>query len=216
MNINGNAIFLKCDFLGNVYLVHNDAYYCVAVDGANIELVKLSNIDYFKQNFQDNMHLMDSLSRKTLESSCKTLKGKTVEHIDTETFEGDYTSFDTSFVEQKFYTLSTVNNCNNNCEDDEDEINPYYFNGISDQVDEGISFADILMTAEGSFDTIVMKGDKDSTHVLASIEATNDYCTRRLTIYTAGIFKLNLVGESITFYKLNVNDDEQISLLRQD
>ncbi len=217
MKIFGTNVDVSCtlmvDHIGNICLKYKDNYYYVYVDDARIDFVHLKNVQNLRKQLNCNNDIISIVKRqsKKIIASDETLRGKTMKYIDdmqdTDKYTSDFSSYDSTFVERMYYNLLDVDTC---CDDEDtfDDTLPFYVNlMVGDSTDE-IEFADILMEHPASHDTIVMRGNCESTNVCATIERKDGFCARRLTIYTDGFMKINNVGDKITYFKVVIDDKD--------
>ncbi len=210
-------VTLMCDYIGNIYIKNNNTYFYAYISDTNIELILLKSIDVFKKNLVEYVNFLPQRFGKIIPSD-ETLRGKTMKCLfdlpEDEKYGLNFSSCDTSFEERAYYTSmhnsynNDENEDDNNNDDDEsdDETFPFYISGIDDTSD--IEMADIMMTSPASHDTIIMRGDLRSTAVSSTIERKDGYCSKRVTIYTAGYLKINNVADTIKYFKLVLVDGE--------
>lgn len=206
-----NKTFYHVDLQGNSYIKHNDDYYMIFIDidyqdKGGVELMRINNVNVYKQLFLDNMSIRNSIKKGVIKSSELTLKGKTIDHIKNlnddaaEVFleKNDYSISDSICNEKKYFRVTYD-------EDnfvDEDEIDDsYYFNGVVCDNDigniPGIIHSDLLCEQSGNFDVVMIKGDMQSKNIISSIERVDGYSIKNLVVFTSGFFKSTFIEKTI-------------------
>ncbi len=226
--INSNVIVFG-DYIGNIYLKSpNNLYYYLYISSNCIQLISLSNsiICKLKQHLADNIHVKKYVRYGNITPREESLRGKAMtamkKYNNSAKSSLNYSSFDDTFIERCYYSVTFDKNNNKNDDDDGDdddddddddnENDNYDINGIandsySDETNEKIHIANFMMESPGTYDTIFINGDIESKHVTSTIEKANGCSPIRLTIYSTGIFKVNIIGESINYYKLMCNNN---------
>ncbi len=201
------------DLLGNIYIKHKDIYYYVTMDiDSGLVLEKITNTTRFKKYFEDNKDMVKYVSSGVIKSGKGTLRGKISETIDGMNEEDktidDFANYDSSFNERDFYRVNYEDN-----EDDEEDhlVLKYYFNNVNLENEEkhiGLRLCDLCLFGDGTFDTIYIDGPLTSKFVVSTIERKDGYCTKRLTIYSDGVFKANFIGDSIKYFNLIIDEND--------
>ena len=210
--------FLQIDYMGNAYLQYDNSYYVIGLDydsDTGIELVKIKNPDIFRKNLVDMFDMVRNVKSGTIRSSNLTLAGKamdTLTNMNSEEKEeylsaNSYMAHDENYYEKKYFRVEYPKDASDNEEFDDfysqyadvdDEC--FAFNGIepsSEQsVTNNVTYSDLLTISYGNYETIFIKGDKNSTNVLSCVEKKNGYCSQRLTVYSSGIFRANFIDKS--------------------
>ena len=57
----------------------------------------------------------------------------------------------------------------------------------------------------------IIDGNTDSTEIILSSDEFNNTCSYNITIYTVGLFKLNIIGKSQKIYKL-IDDNNKLKI----
>lgn len=212
---------VEVDYLGNIFLVHNDVYYYVTIDPAdkhnNVTLNIIKNVEYYRNNLKENEHLEKHFKSGIIRSGKGTLCGKVYDSIHNMNEEelqeyimyNEYGTCDLNFIEKKYY-WTQYENIDEQLEDDSNI--EFYLNGVIKREESnknGIFISELLMSAENSFDTILIHGNKTSKKVLSTIERIDNYCSIRLTIYTDGIFRINFI-DSVVYYRLCVDEHNKL------
>lgn len=217
-------VTVLCDYLGNIYLKWHDTYYYLYVNTNSIQIMHLSQkiINKMKQHLVDNCHIKTNIRYGNIFPHEESLRGKAMismkKYKNTNAFM-NYSSFDDTFVERCYYSIEhnkteTDGMNENECDDELDELSDcdndnYDLNGIykNETLHEKIYIADFMMESIGTHDTIFIDGNIESKNVTSTIEKANGCSLIRLTIYSHGLFKVNVIGESITYYELVCNND---------
>lgn len=198
-------VYVQTDYMGNVYLKHNDQYYTVSLDSyhpSGVELNKIEKPNIFRKNLIESRFLKDAVRSGVIKANNSSLAGKayesmsdmTEEELDDYMAKNDFSSFDSSFHEKKYYWVQ-YNEEDEPMEGEEDD--GFFLNGISDgPQQQGIMYSDLLALSPGTFDTLLLQGDTSSKNVISSIERVDGYCTARLTVYTSGHFRPNFMDSS--------------------
>jgi hypothetical protein len=201
-------VYIQADYLGNIYIKHGSEYYTVSLDGylpAGIELNKIVKLDIFRKNHSDHQFLKKDIKSGVIKPSETTLAGKAHDLMNQMTEEeyadymekNNYSNYDSTFEEKKHYRIDLK-------EEDDDTLegttnDNYYLHGVIEENEstQGIIYSELLSFNPGSFDVILINGEKSSNNVLSVIERVDGYYTSRLTIYTKGIFKANFMDKQI-------------------
>jgi len=226
---NSPIIHIMCDLIGNIFIhsIDRDAknsnhadpdechsghsYYWLTITNDSPELVPLTkNYRRFRKNYVDHIGMKNQIRCGKIVSGKSTLKGIAMKEInkmdDNERTNMDFNNFDDTFVERSYYNV-LYNDPQDIDEDDpqDERFDPdgdmFYLNGCDHP--NGIQYAPIMMTSPGSFDTILIDGTDNSKNVVSSIERIDGYCVYRMTIYTNGLLKINIIGSIVKSYKLN-------------
>lgn len=198
------SVYIQTDYLGNIYLKHNDQYYTVSLDSyqpSGVELNKIEKPNIFRKNLIESRFLRDAVKSGVIKANNSSLAGKayesmsdmTEEELDDYMTKNDFSSFDSSFHERKYYWVQ-YNEEDEPLEGEEDD--GFYLNGISEDSQQGMVYSDLLSLSPGTFDTILIQGDTTSKGVISTTERIDGYCTARLTIYTSGHFRPNFMDSS--------------------
>lgn len=207
---------LECDYLGNIYFNYKNNYYLVSLDNYfkfGIELIKIKNINYFKNMLKENEHVKSNYKSSKIYSSLDTLSGKAYEKItdmneeerEEYLMKNDYMTHDSSFTEKKYYWLKDDNSSEDN--------DIFTLNGIINLEDSklegstGIILSKLLSPTSGTFDVILMNGKLNSKHVVSSIERSDGSYSSRLTVYTSGDLRTNFIDVS-KYSKLCIDKDD--------
>jgi hypothetical protein len=200
----GETVYMQTDYMGNIYLKHNDQYYIVSLDSyhpSGVELNRIEKPNIFRKNLIESRFLKDAIKSGVIKANNTSLTGKAYESINDMTDEehsdymtkNDFSSFDSSFYERKYYWIQYK-------EEDEllegEEDDGFYLNGISEGSQQGMMYSELLSLNPGTFDTILIQGDTTSKNVVSTTERIDGYCTARLTVYTSGHFRPNFMDSS--------------------
>lgn len=198
-------VYLQTDYLGNIYLKHNDTYYIVSLDVysvAGIELTKIKNPKKFRETLIDSKFLKTAIKSGVIKTDNITLRGKAYDTLTMMTEEeraeymdkNDFMVCDDSCQEKKYFWVEYKDE-DESLEDDIDD--DFWLNGISEtDADEGMQYSDLLFSNSGTFEVIMIKGDVNSKKVIANTEKKNGFCINHLIVYTSGKFKANFVDTS--------------------
>jgi len=202
---NGFA-YLQTDYLGNIYLKHNDSYYFVNLDSASdhgIELSLVVNPDTFRKNLAEMGQMVKDVKSGEIRSGTQTLRGRIYESLNemTEDERDDYLQkndgsvYDPLFKERDFFWVQYKQD-DELLEDEQDDT--FFINGFHDESigNYGIMYSDLLCPSPGSFDTILIDGDLTSKNVVSNVERVDGYCTCRLTVYGSGHLRTNFIDVS--------------------
>lgn len=204
--INNEKIYLQTDYLGNIYLKHNDTYYIVSLDNYNesgVELTKIKNPKKFRETLLDSKFLKIAIKSGIIKTENITLRGKAYDALTTMSEEereeymskNDFMVCDDGCEEKKYFWVEYNDDDNN--DDDGDNDDDFWLNGISENNScEGMQYSDLLFPIPGTFEVIMIKGDLNSKRVMSNTEKKNGYCTNHLIVYTSGKFKTNFVDTS--------------------
>lgn len=214
--------YVQCDYMGNIYLKHDDTYYMVYLDvdsPQGTELVKMKNVNPFRETLKDNQHLASHLRSGTIKSGNTTLSGRayeamtdmTVEEREDYMLKNDYCVNDHQFIERKYFWVQ-YDEEDEPLEDEEDT--GFYLNGVINEDDiaddsYGMVHSDLLFETGCSFDTMLIGGDLMSKHVVSNCERVDGYCTSRLTIFTSGHFRCNFI-DKVTMGRICLDGDELV------
>lgn len=201
---NNEKVFVQTDFMGNIYLKHGDQYYTVSLDSyqpSGVELNLINKPDIFRMNLVESKYLRDAVKSGVIKANSSSLAGKayesmtdmTEEDMDEYMSKNNFSNFDTSFHEKKYYWIQYKEEDEPMEEEENDE---FYLNGISEGSQPGIMYSDLLSYSSGSFDTIMIQGDTASKNVVSTTERIDGYCVARLTIYTSGHLRSNFMDSS--------------------
>jgi len=196
---------LQTDYLGNVYLKYKNDYYIISLDVDNAVGALLTQVKYpevFRKNLQETNFLRKEVKSGIIKSGHNTLRGRvndsisnmTDEEIDDYVSKNDYMSYDPQFIERNYFWVQYQED---NEELYDEENNNFYLNGVIDESEmekdniDGIIYSDLLSLSNGTFDTILIKGDIRSKNVVSTIERIDGHCTSRLTVYTSGYIRAN-------------------------
>jgi hypothetical protein len=213
-------VHIQVDYLGNIYIKHGSDYYTVSLDAylpAGIELNKISKLDIFRKNHSEYQFLKKEIKSGVIKPSETTLTGKAHELMNQMTEEeyadymekNNYSNYDSTFEEKQHYRIDLK-------EEDDDTLegiinDNFYLHGVVDDNEstQGIIYSDLLSFNPGSFDVILINGEKSSNNVLSVIERVDGYYTARLTIYTKGIFKANFMDKQILAKLVKKSSNEE-------
>lgn len=193
------------------------AYFWLSMTDGTPELVPLiKSYHRLRKNYIDHIGIRDFIRRGRVIQGKSTLKGVAMNRLDQmdedKRSDMDFNNFDNTFVERSYYNVQRDHIEGMSDEDDDDRMDQYgdmfYLNGCVDDLSGGIQNAPIMMTSPGTFDTLLIDGHDESKNVISTIERIDGYCVYRVTIYTNGILKINIVGSSVAFYKFIHHNDE--------
>ena len=200
-------VYIQTDYLGNIYIKHEKDYYTISLDAylpAGIELNKISKPDIFRKNYSEYQFLKKEIKSGTIKPSETTLAGKAhnlMNEMSEEEYadymeKNEYSNYDAMFEEKKHYRIEL--------KEDSDVLegtidDNFYLHGVVDEneLSQGIIYSDLLSFNPGTFDVILINGEKSSNNIISVIERIDGYYTARLTIYTKGIFKSNFMDKQI-------------------
>lgn len=184
---NNNKLEILHDINGNIYITQE---YLLMIDNKNnLELLKINKNLLFDKN--NNIKY-----NKIIKTDCiYGLKNKTIDYIEN--------NLDTDEINE-----DEQNDINNFIYYPEDK---YYKTEDIDIIDDDNCYFDFFGTCNCSdikldtalYDTIIINGGLSSTNVLFRSKLINDLAIYRITIYTDGFIKLNIVGTKIITYKLD-------------
>lgn len=193
-----NNAEILVDFLGNIFLKHNDYYYYISLNNdldCGIELIRILNINKLKKNYEFSSHLKNLIKSGEIMVNGNTLQGKVASHMNDTNQEdnNEYNYTDKSYHERKYF--KTIYDDSDNEENDDDI--KYYINGVCENNEtHGIKYADLLFSSANNYETILIDGNIESHKVISTVEKKDGYCDSRLSIYTNGIMRCNFFDVS--------------------
>jgi hypothetical protein len=222
--VEGTHAFAHVDYLGNMYLKHNDTYYIISLDNdlnEGVSLTPIAKPEVFKNNYSESKFLKNDIRSGTIRANVQTLKGRVQDTITdmTEEERDDYELQydDNNRPEKKFYRVQYES-------DDEmmeEEIDDgFYLNGVvdiegaADSDSKGILMSDMLAFDIGSFDVVLIHGDMRSKNVVSSIEKKNGFSPSTLAIYSSGHFVARFVDQT-KIGRLCLSDTNELIMKRQ-
>lgn len=238
---NSPIIHIMCDLIGNIFIktVRSDikdgpidsaecdsaecdemtTYQWLSMTDGTPELVSLiKSYHRFRKNYIDHIGMREQIMCGKVVQGKATLRGVAMNGLNqmdqNDRSDMDFNNFDNTFVERSYYNIQRDQM--EDIDDDDDQIDQdgdmFYLNGCVDDQSGGIQHAPIMMTSPGSFDTLLIDGSVESKNVISTIERIDGCCVYRVTIYTNGILKINIIGSSIAFYKF-IHHNDQILII---
>jgi len=187
---------MEHDIMGNLLFKYEKNYYYLHMSD-EILLEKICDPKIFKP---DDDQKQNYVHRGVIHSGKISLRGKVLQKLSnidpTELSSMNIYDVNKYFPERKLYWVEK-----NDTDSDDDLDDGYAING------NYLNISDINMMSYSSHDTIIIKGNKSSKHVLFTMERRSA-CFIRLTIYTDGIVSVNPIGENIKEYKLVITRDD--------
>jgi hypothetical protein len=174
------------------------------------------SIDYYKGN------ILPLLSGKSLKEKINETISQNEKYFPDEKY----------FPEEKYFIVNILNkkkeknvfyndNNDNHNDNDNDNDNDNEYDDYDDDIVGGFAFYGfkdnmiINETIEQStcnYDTLIADGDISSNKFIFMAESKNEQNSFRITIFTSGKFRLNIIGTSITLFKL-IDVDENLKVV---
>jgi len=199
VNNSDSKCVLSYDLYGNLYIKYNDLLYNLIINEDNLDLLKINKnkLHDFKDINID--HAYGSIKTKT--NPLKAKINNSLEETNDDNI--DY------FPEDKLYEKSDISIDTDYMNSmDIDPMFIFYTN------DKYIKNKRIYEQKKGfPFNSLynfsIIDGNTDSTEIILSSDEFNNTCSYNITIYTVGLFKLNVIGKSQKIYKI-IDDNNKL------
>jgi len=202
---NNTQLEITFDPRGNVFFTLNDKTYYLDIDrNDNLILYQVNNYETNEQNVKTGK------IERVIQPN--TLKGKIIgdiiENMNDEITlddDGDEAIMNVKmFPESVYYTTKPIEDNDSIDGDLPDthmtDLTKFRFYG-------NIPFGKHSFETLSIFNTIVIEGNIDSDNVICESEMYNDTASYRITIYTHGVFRLNIIGTKFKRFNLTIIDD---------
>ena len=202
INKTDNYCKLTYDLYGNLYLKYDNILYNIVIDDGNLFLLKINEKKLYDFSDVEINHIYSNIKSKV-----DPLKAKINETLEKQNIDNiDY------FPEEKFVEKSQVFIETEYM--NEMDIDPMFIFYTNDKFiknkreyeqSNGYPFNSL-------YNFSIIKGTIESTDVMISTEEFNNTCAYNIIVYTCGLIKLNIIGQSQNIYKI-INEKNKLNLL---
>lgn len=182
---------IMVDFLGNIFLHHNEKYYYITLNNdikCGVELIEILNIKQLKRNYEESFQLKRLIKSGVIKNNGQTLQSRVITNLNNESeHNNEFAYTDKSYHERQYFKTVYDDDSDNETDDN----GSFYINGVNENDGFGLKYAELLFTCDNNYETILIDGNIESKKIISTVEKKNGYCDSRLSIYTNGIFRCN-------------------------
>lgn len=201
------SLKLYHDLFGNVFAYYGEKVYYLTIDADNApELFPVK-----KDRLTDLSEYEIDHARGKIHSGVPSLKGAVEDDISKRMKNEEYDEeviLETEYFPEKKYFYTEGGEIENHYASITDMDPVFKFFG-----DEELT-TDLGFESNSLYNLLIVKGNSKSKEIVFMSEEYNNTCAYRLTVYTDGVIKCNVVGESETMYNI-VKEGEDVVICRQ-